>query len=169
MGRTIVVVLDEFEQRIAIHLARTRAERDRAAGVVDRKRSSSETAERDGFGAELAFAKLFNVYPDLGLMPRSGGSDCILCGRTVDVKATHRENGDLLAVPSKATAKNGADLYALMVCRWPSFRYVGMTTREKLLRPETLTDLGHGQTFLMGQDELTTGMLTAEEIFGRQT
>lgn len=148
--------LNPGEQRVATYLALARTKANREQSVKDGKvgPQSGDETDKTGVGGELAFAKLFHVFPDLSIKPRRGTPDCTRRGVTIDVKATKYRTGRLLAVPSKLQ-HSGTDLYALMIEKWPAFEFVGWATAGELLTPEHLTDLGHGPTYAMEQHELT--------------
>jgi len=145
--------LNPTEQRIARHLAAGR----HAAGQQVRNARMGPQGDAEihleGIGAELAFCRLFNVYPDFSIGARCGGTDATWVGRTVDVKATRHEGGRLIAVLKKADYP--CDLYALMVGTFPTYRFAGMASRAQLLAAEAVTDLGYGPTFALAQDQLT--------------
>ena len=149
----IVIVLTDAEVGIAKWIARKRYESNRTAGVVDAKVGPQSTTETDeiGVGAEIAFCKLCNVYPDLEVRPRRGSADCVRFGESVDVKATRYANGKLLAVRRKAVL--AADVYALLIVEWPKFRFAGFARGADLLRPERLLQSGVG--YAIPQSELT--------------
>lgn len=155
------VELTDSEQVLARHLAEKRTSSARDAGQVNAKQSnqSQETIELEGVGAELAFCKLANVYPDTGNAPRP--EDCHLAdGRRVDVKATRHEHGHLLAVRWK---KVGAvHLYVLMVGEFPRYRCAGFYPSDDLLREERLKEIGGGLAYAASQDELQR----IEELLG---
>jgi hypothetical protein len=121
-----------------------------------------------GFGAELAFCKMFNCYPDFDIRPRQGTADCSRFGEAIDVKATTYARGRLLAVPRKEVL--AADTYALMIVEWAYreddpdavFRFAGFARAAELLAPERLTDLGHGPTFALDQSHLAAGQAAFE-------
>ena len=147
------IELTEAEQIFARELAANRTASARAGGQVNMKGSgqSQEQVELEGVGAELAFCKLMNVYPDTGNGPRP--EDCHLPdGRRVDVKATQHENGHLLAVRWK---KPGAvHVYVLMIGEFPRYRCVGFLPSDDLLREERLREMGGGLVYAASQDEL---------------
>lgn len=70
----------------------------------------------------------------------------------IDVKGTTYYSGRLLAVKGKQ--REDVDVYALMVGRFPTFRFAGCATASELLRPQRLINLGHGDTYSMTQQEL---------------
>lgn len=154
MSQANVITLTGPEQRIARFLARERERINRASGVKNGRLGPQTDSATDltGIGAELAFARLFNVYPDLTIDPRQGGSDCHYCGLAIDVKGTPRANGRLLAVPLKA--RDAVDLYALMTGEFPIYTFRGLATSAQLLDAARLTNLGHGPTYALPQTEL---------------
>jgi len=153
------VKLTDPEIRIVKWIAQHRQQANRAAGVVDLKvgPQKSELSEVLGFGGEVAFAKLFNVYPDFEIGPRRGSADCLRFGERVDVKTTTYPHGRLIAVSRKREL--AADVYALMVVEWPTYRFAGFARADELLVPARVVDLGHGDTFAAEQE-----MLSADQI-----
>jgi hypothetical protein len=155
-----IIELNEAEQKLAMYLAEKRQranERLRLAGKKFAKLGDLET-HVDGVSAEIAFCRLFNIYPDTDV--REDGeypaADCRLPdGRTVDVKTTRLEDGRMMCVRWK---KARVDMFALMVGVPPRFKYAGMITAADLLRPERIGDFGHGDTYAVTQEELE-GML----------
>ena len=73
----------------------------------------------DGYVAELAFCKHFNIMPDITFDPRSGGWDCLYKGKKVDVKSTKTNKYDVYLPERKK--KNDVDRY---VWCWVNFRTV---------------------------------------------
>lgn len=157
------VKLSEAEQRIVCWVAATRTRSNREAGVVNGKvgPQSEEETDRIGFGAEVAFCKMNNLYPDFSVEPRRGGADCERLGSTIDVKTTRYANGKLVAVPGKRTV--GTAFYALMVCDWPSYRFAGYASAAELFDSSRLADLGHGATYAMPQEELSVSQCRLDE------
>jgi len=154
-----LVTLNAAEIRIVTWVARQRFAANRAAGVVDAQVGPQEASETDlyGFGGELAFAKLFNVYPDFDIAPRRGSADCERFAERIDVKTTIYPHGRLLALPRKREL--AADVYALMVVDWPTYRFAGFARAEELLQPWHVIDLGYGNTYGVTQDALTPAQL----------
>ena len=146
------VTLNETEQIIAKHLAKRRYENNRKRGVTDRQMGpqSSESTDLEGIGAEIVFAKIFNLFPDLGDIP--GKEDGIsMKGSTYDVKTTKYKNGRLLAVLNKR--KEDCEFYVLMIGEFPTYRLTGYATAEELLSGKYIDDLGHGRGHAMKQSE----------------
>lgn len=147
------IELTPAEQIFARELAANRTASARAGGQVNMKGSgqSQEQVELEGVGAELAFCKLMNIYPDTGSGPRP--EDChLLDGRRVDVKATQHEHGQLVAARWK---KPGAvHVYVLMVGTFPTYRCAGFYPSDALLTDERLTELNNRLVYAAGQHEL---------------
>lgn len=109
--------------------------------------------ELDWVGAEMAFAKLFNVYPRFGRGCK--GWDLVLWdGRTVDVKQTVYEVG-YLACPVRVRG-SVCDVYVLMVGRFPRYVYKGWVSGEELVREENLRKLDGWvmPAYVVSQDRL---------------
>lgn len=151
------IVLNEAEQRLAKYLAKARYMKNRQTGTKDLKVGPQDCEQTDleGIAAEIAFCKMTNVYPDLQLEDRPPHDAVLADGTTVDVKATRYRSGRLLAVPGKLDKSDGLHSYSLVVGEFPGpYEFRGFMKREDLLRPERLTDLGHGPTYAAQQDDL---------------
>lgn len=152
-----VVTLCEVEQAICRGVARMRYRNNRKQGVVNSKvgNQNNEETDLEGFAAEFAFCKMFNVFPDFSVSPRKSEDDCgdatLPCGTRVDVKVTKYPTGRLLAVPWKT---GNVELYALMIGRFPSYTFKGFMKKGELTKQERLGDLGHGSTYIAQQHEL---------------
>jgi len=126
--------LTESEQLIAKFVAEQRTANNRNAGTVNMRKSEMSDFEIDlqGFGGELAFCRLANVFPDLTVHNRSAfkgddQGDCVLNGQRIDVKTSKKAEAALW-VPVRKIGT--ADAYALMVGTFPTFRLVGMADVE---------------------------------------
>jgi len=101
MRMPVNVELTGAERELAALVGYMRNDANRACGVDDR-RASDRNIDAQGVAAELAFARVANVYPDLTTNIRAGGVDCVLpSGLTVDVKSTERPDGNLIAAATK--------------------------------------------------------------------
>ena len=148
-----LVVLTDTEQAIVKHVARTRFEKNRARGVVDAKigPQSNEQTDVDGFGAEMAAAKLLNCWPDFQT-DDAPTADLMLNDWSIDVKATSYPHGKLLARLSKS--QEPCDIYLLMVGTFPEYRCPGFAYRKEMFSDEAMTDLGWGNTYAIEQENL---------------
>jgi hypothetical protein len=150
----MTITLNDAEQKLATYLAKQRHARARASGKTDRQigPQSSHDTDLEGIGAEIAFCRLLNIYPDtdVGHTPLA---DCVLpCGSTVDVKATKHQNGHLLV--AKWKDPQGVHAYALMVGAFPAYRIAGMAPSHEVFKPDRLKNFGHGAGYAVGQEEL---------------
>lgn len=155
------VELTETEIRLSKHIAKSRSSGNRSEGVTNAKmgKISDEKMDLEGAASEIAFCKLFNIFPDLTISTRSSkagtdsGGDCTLAnGLTVDVKTTTRERGRLLAPKWKKAGS--VHLYALLVGSCPTYTFKGFIQDSDLLKEENLIDLGYGITYAVTQDKL---------------
>ena len=126
----------------------------RASNVKDAKIGNQDGAEADvqGIIAEFAFAKQFNVFPDLGLSPRSGSCDGIYNGFRYDIKATKYKNGRLLCTKKY---NPDVDIYILAIVDGNSIDFVGYAKSEELRNEKNLINLGHGEGYAMNQENLS--------------
>lgn len=129
-----MVKLNPYEQKLAKDVAKKRFEacRKRHAEPTVYGDEAEEKREINAFGAELAFAKLANVYPDLDPSKTRKQDVTLNDGRTVDVKTTTRHDGKLL-LKVKAH-QNRCDLYVLMIGDMPVYRFAGWIEGEFLVQ-----------------------------------
>ena len=148
----MAVTLHHGEEQIAKWLGEQRHAANKAAGTFQPTKGEDPLwLDVNGAGGEIAFCKLNNLWPDLTIRPRRGGHDCVsYFGLKVDVKTTHREDGQLLAVLGKSDLAP-CDAYVLMVGRLPVYRWVGFALVEDLISKATVKDLGHGDTYALPQ------------------
>lgn len=151
----MVVTLNDAEQRLARYLAGQRYESNRNQGVTNNRvgPQSDEVTDLEGIAAEIAFCKLFNVYPDLEHSCKDPADAYTTSMGATDVKATKYRNGRLLAVKGKLGLIH-PDSYALMIGEFPAYRFVGFVASGELLDENNLIDLGHGETFGVTQSQL---------------
>lgn len=162
-----VAELNTFEQRQAEQLADCRFSNNRKCGVIDRQMGDQESwqTELTGAGAEIAYCKLFNLYPDFSIEPRSARlgtdnkKDASLLAWIVDVKGTKEARHNLLARPvddnySTHITRCSTDLFALMTGPYPTFTFRGFLPKTLFLRKGRIRDLGHGLTYMSRQAEL---------------
>jgi hypothetical protein len=159
----MIVSLNETEQIIARHLAKRRYENNRERGLPDQQVGGqpAEYTDLNGIGGEMAFAKLFNLYPDLGDTP--GKEDgTTRQGATYDVKVTKYKRGHLVAVLNKKV--KDCEFYILMIGEFPKYRLTGYATAEELLSGDFIKDLGHGPGHAMSQDSPAFKSFAQEEF-----
>tara|TARA_R110000751_G_scaffold71967_4_gene145985 strand:- start:21 stop:491 length:471 start_codon:yes stop_codon:yes gene_type:complete len=150
------VVLNESEQRLAKHIAKRRYEINREKGTIDAKKGeqSNEFVDLEGIAGEIAFCKIYNLYPDLEVKvttQKTDKGDCIYKGHKIDVKTTSYKTGKLICALWK---NNEVDLYALMVGAFPSYEFRGFSYAAELKKKENIINLGRGDLYALTQDEL---------------
>ena len=154
------VKLNEAEERLAKFIGKKRYEGSRKAGVHNAKigGQSNEQTDQEGAGAELAFCKLFNIYPDMNIEIKSAKNgtdkgDAVLDGKAIDVKSTTYKTGRLLAAKWK-DPNSEIHAYALLTGELPNYTFRGFMKSENLLREEMLRDLGKGEGYVAEQEDL---------------
>jgi hypothetical protein len=149
------IELSESELRIIKWLASQRSSLARKNNITDAKigPQDSEEIDIDGLIGEFAFAKLFNLWPDMEVGHRPlHDVVCALGG--VDVKTTRREGGRLLASLKKKSIPS--DWYALMwIENDHTVHFRGAVMASTLFDDENIADLGHGRGYVMHQIDLT--------------
>jgi len=150
----MIVNLDSSEVLVCEILGRLRALTARSAGVKDTKvgKQNGDDSDVMGIKAEYAFAKHFNVFPDLGLTPRSGSADGILQGYSYDIKSTDYANGNLLATRK---INPDVDMYVLCIVSKTQVDIKGYVMKEDFISPNNLKDMKHGEGYCLGQSQLT--------------
>ena len=151
-GGEMLFELTKVEQFLAKYVARTRYENARQSGIVDQKKGdqSCEETDLDGFAAELLFARIFNLYPDLS--ESSEIADGITKkGHTYDVKVTKYKKGHLLAGIHKKNKP--CDFYVLFIGSFPRYQIAGFGDRDSLLSEAMVKDFGKGPVYAMSQDD----------------
>lgn len=151
----MMIELSKEEQIIAKMLARKRYRNARKKGIPDKKIGKQDNwfTDLNGVGAEMAFCKRFNYYPDLQITEIPDFDAISHKGKTIDVKTTKYKSGKLVAAKWK-TNKNPADIYVLMVGEFPRYEFKGYATKEELFKEENLKDLGHGKGYALNQNQL---------------
>jgi hypothetical protein len=75
-----------------------------------------------GVAGEMVVARLYNVYPDFA--DTAGTYDVKIGNKTVDVKTTDCPTGHL-QVKNTACFTRGAEVYMLVIGKFPSYRIAG--------------------------------------------
>lgn len=143
---SVKIKLNEGESAVVTVAAVMRYCVNRAAGVVDKKGGPQSTYHTDlhGVGAEMAFGKHRNLYPDLGVSPRSGGSDFVNAnGEEIDIKCTSYKTGKLIVNEKKKGSST--KYFVLMIGEVPEFEIVGYATADEIFKDENKTEL-YGRT-----------------------
>ncbi len=136
----MLIKLSTAEQKLAIHLGEARYKGARKRGVEDKQKGNQDkiTMDAKGVGAEIAFCKMMNIYPDMEIGV-TDYADAWTRGKmgAVDVKTTRHPKGRLLVSRHKINAVM-PDSYALMICEWPNYRFVGWATADELTDEKNL-------------------------------
>jgi len=149
--------LNSQEYRVANWIGKGRQNAAVSRGYKNQNQCGKDDLQMhiDGAAGELAFAKIFRLYPGsifdrLGSLapydvyfPELGG---------IDVKTTANKFGRLNIEYGKT--KNPADIYALMIGSEARFTYAGMIKANEALTERYLTDVGNGPFFAIPQDSL---------------
>ena len=151
--------LSAGEQHVVQTLTLERMRVCAQSGLRSRKQSegSDEGVWTKGFGGELAFCQIFNIYPDLTSDIRSAekGTDRpdarLITGRAVDVKTT-RWGGDLNITRWHKPVPDA--LFALMEEHYPKYQFVGFIDQVDALVPANLVDGPNGQYYRVKRENL---------------
>ena len=158
IGQT--VSLNTAERKLAYFVARNRNRRNRCLNVVNLKVSPRDgvTIDLEGVAGELAFCKMFNLYPDLDTdrMPPYPEFDAVLRdGWTVDVKTTRYGDGKLLVDVRKGRKVDGVDFYCLMTGEFPGpYVFRGFMAKSILVRTERVRLMRGHEAYVAEQGEL---------------
>lgn len=157
----IEVELTPFEIRAAQALAKQRTKDNKKNDIRDRLQSGQD-ATFEGCCAELAVAKILNVYPDLQSGDYKAG-DLKAFGGTVDVKWNHK--GEYMNCPRwKNTLKKRCDYYFGVSGEPPNMMIHGWASWRELFSDENLHDIGNGPYYRLSLDSLHK--LTRWEVIG---
>jgi hypothetical protein len=154
-----VVTLNNGEQAICLMIAKMRYEECRRREITNAKvgDQSNEETDLEGFASEMAFGKIFNIYPDFLIQPKKAqfgedDGDFVLPSRKrVDVKSTKHKDGRLICVPWK---EHTCDYYCLMVGEFPTYTFKGFITHGELFKPYRYINLGKMYTYAANQYDL---------------
>ena len=152
-----IITLTDIEVRIVKHVAKRRRD-DNIKQKTNNARISNQDDLKinvEGFAGEMAFCKLFNVYPDLTSECRTSSEDsgeAVINNKQIDIKTTKYDDGLLLA-PIWSNNKK-VDIYALMTGTIPTYCFRGFILKEDLIVKHMKRDLGYGDTYGAAQNQL---------------
>jgi hypothetical protein len=132
--------LTEHEWLIAEWLANYRTTVNQKAGVKDRKMGTNRDPVEiatEGYAAEFAVCRQYNVWPELNSAPRRGGHDCTIHGHKVDVKAVPARR-DHIFIPERKRDNTTVDLFVWCLVEGRRVTLLGWTTPYLLFAPEYL-------------------------------
>jgi len=153
------ITLNTGEQAICHVIAQGRYHAARTAHVPNAKvgDQSNELTDLNGFGAELAFCRAFNVCPDFSLQARSSilgddlDADASVFGIPIDVKSTVLLHGRLIGAIKKHPLRHCA--YVLLVGSFPRYCFRGGMLADELMQAARLGTLKRA-CYLAAQHEL---------------
>jgi hypothetical protein len=152
------ITLTDSECFIAKYLAKTRGSNDRDAGAVNTPYAGKDQQEIDenGFGAEIAFCKLFNLSPDLTTNPRVGGFDCLTrSGKKIDVKNTEKEWDQYFVKKIKSDKPEcKVDYFAWMIGKLPIYKFIGLATWDEVMACDITAPYGDGSECFVVKAEI---------------
>jgi len=154
-----IIDLSDLEQEICMSIAKTRRQYARKVGAKEYTDTSDVKAiNRDysGVCAEVAFAKMLNVYPTYQLfMPKdlkNINSDIILDdGTRIEVKYTFYKNGSLLGRYNK---KFNSTYHVLLIGSDGTFEFRGAILTDDLRTQKNLKTFEYGKFYTVKQDKL---------------
>lgn len=147
------VQLTSIDVIICQMIGRMRNIVNKTCGIKDTKISpdTNDNIDVQGFLAEYAFCKHFNLFPDFDVTPRSGSYDAFYKGYRYDIKSTQHKNGRLIATTK---VNPDVDIYILAIIDDTEIDFIGYAFKEELIRPENITNLGYGDTYLLERNKL---------------
>ena len=158
-----VISLNQAERKLAHFVAKNRNGNNRHFNTTNLKISADDpaTVDLEGVCGEIAFCKLFNVYPDIDTdrEPPHPLYDAIIPpippGIRIDVKTTKYESGKLLVDARKGSKTDGVDYYALMTGQFPGpYTFRGFIAKEHIIQPHKLGMLKGYKSYMAEQHEL---------------
>ena len=151
----IIIRLNQAEKEICAKIALIRQVTNRQIGTVNQKVHEKDSLEvdREGFAGEMAFCKIFRLYPDFE-NKRADADAYHPKLKWVDVKTAPEQHHNLLVRQPKAD--HPADTYALVLGKWETgvFSYVGYATKEMVFRNDNLVDPGFGVCHMIKRKDL---------------
>ena len=157
------MILNDAEIALCDHIAVQRTGGGRTDLRMQSGPESEQDVNRQGIGGELAFCRLFGLYPSevfhIGTSAVDPG-DAFLDGYAIDVKSLRKVDSNLL-VPGHKTV-GAIPVHALMTGTFPTYRFRGFAWSVDVIDERNLTDLGYGPTYLYAQSHLRSW----EELHG---
>jgi len=145
------VTLNGIEANLAKTVGTQRHSQNRKNGTNLEANSTPEN-DINGFGAELAVARVLNLYPDMTIGPHKRGYDMIYKDYRIDVKSTRSEPGYLMA---KNWRKAGdCDMYVHVSGKLPRYTINGWVWSNELISAANLNDMGYGEHYYMEPNQL---------------
>lgn len=131
-----MIYLSEFELKAARRLGIDRQEYDEihASGAKNMSDVSLEENTGRSIAGELAFCKLWNIYPDLQ-HTKPEPYDCMLKGYKIDIKAVQNDYRQYMVTPTPRKRIDPPDYYAFISARkdeWNPWEFMGFMSHTEL-------------------------------------
>lgn len=149
-----MILLTEAEQLIAKFIAKSRTDANKKPDGTNGNCFGRDPYELDldGFGAEMAFCKDRNLYPDFSIGRRKGSADCVSHkGNKIDVKHTSNPQGDLLVKTTKDRGE--VAIYVLMTGTFPLFKIIGYVTEDEVFNAPKIKGK-YCENYILHQEQL---------------
>lgn len=153
----ITITLSPSELALASCIARERAtttgplRTNDQMGHLDQSPGARDTADTNGVAGELAFAKAFNLWPDLDSSGPATADVALHDGRTVDIKTTPVIGGNLIA----NLKAHKTDFLALVECKDRTFTIVGIAPTSEVEKPEYMEPIQGRIVYLYPRERLS--------------
>jgi hypothetical protein len=138
LNNMINIILKPSEYATAVYLTSVRDFVNRDFGVNDKQMGKDDGFQIgvDGLVAEIAVCKHFNVFPDLSFDPRSGGIDCMIKGKKVDVKST-KPGKERVYIP-EWKKQNDIDIYIYCYVNFRNVQILGWFSPQYIFRDDNI-------------------------------
>lgn len=141
------MILNKQEQAICKYIAALRTKNKIENNVKSQKVDLHRTREQidlDGFGAEMAFAKMVNLFPSFDIFIGSDKGDFKTKNdKKIDVKSSQHFPTWLTCMRTKQ--KGEAFYYVMLTGLFPEYEFAGWATEDELIDEDNLKDWGYGE------------------------
>ncbi len=141
METTPTITLTELEKKMAVAMGTARFEAVKAwfeeRGLVCKDNLGANVL---GAEAELAFCKMFNVYPDWTTNSRVGGFDIMFHGLRTEVKGAPDWGRNTLLMVQNKKCSDDFDIGVLMIGSDGQYRFGGWLWSHEICKKENLAD-----------------------------
>ena len=151
----ILVTLSDAEAATIRLIANLRTVVNRCKNIVPTpygtKKTTADAVDLDeqGLIGEFAFCKYWNIFLDITPTP-NWRPDCVLNGKSFDIKSTHYKNGKLI---KKCVENNESDCYALAIVDGNTVTFPGWAFHYELCQEKNIED-GHYPHYALEQSKL---------------
>jgi hypothetical protein len=141
METTPTITLTDLEKKIAVIMGTARYEAVKA-WFEERGLECRDSLKANVLGAEaeLAFCKMFNVYPDWTTNSRVGGFDIVFPGLRTEVKGAPDWGRNTLLMVQNKESPDDFDIGVLMIGSDGQYRFGGWLWSHEICKSESLAD-----------------------------